>query len=106
MLNRGYPFGITGAIYQEVLQGAASRVKFDYLAEYLGSQRFYHPQDPVASYGEAALLYFRCRRAGITVRSATDCLIARVAIEHDLILLHDDRDFENMARVVPELTLA
>jgi predicted nucleic acid-binding protein len=104
--ERGHPFGITGVIHQEVLQGAASRAKFDYLAEYLGSQTFYHPQDPVESHREAALIYFRCWRAGVTVRSAVDCLIARVAIEHDLILLHDDRDFENMAGVIPELTLA
>jgi predicted nucleic acid-binding protein len=72
---------------------------------YLGSQHFYHPRDPIESYREAALIYFR-RRAGITIRSSVDCLIARVAIEHDLLLLHDDRDFEAMARVVPELTLA
>lgn len=106
IVERGYPFGITGVIQQEVLQGAASRAKFDYLAEYLGSQTFYHPRDPVESHREAALIYFRCRRAGVTVRSAIDCLIARVAIEHDLVLLHDDRDFENMAGVVPELALA
>jgi predicted nucleic acid-binding protein len=37
---RGHRFGITGVIHQEVLQGAASRAKFDYLAEYLGSQTF------------------------------------------------------------------
>lgn len=106
VVNRGYPFGITGVIYQEVLQGAASQAKFDYLADYLGAQRFYHPRDPVISFREAALLYFRCRRAGVTIRSAIDCLIAHVAIEHDLILVHNDRDFENIARVIPELTLA
>lgn len=103
---RGHPFGITAVIYQEVLQGAASRAKFDYLAEYLGSQTFYHPVQPVESYWEAALIYFRCRREGVTIRSAIDCLIARVAIEHGLILLHDDRDFEKMAEVVSELVLA
>ena len=42
----------------------------------------------------------------MTTRSAINCLIARVAIEHALVLLHDDRDFENMAGAVPELTLA
>lgn len=104
--ERGQPFGITSHIYQEVLRGAASVAKFDYLVEFMGSQTFYHPKDPVESYGEAARMYFDCRRAGITVRSAIDCLIARVAIEHDLVLLHDDRDFESMAGVVPELTLA
>jgi predicted nucleic acid-binding protein len=104
--TRGHPFGITGVIYQEVLQGAASKTKLGYLAEYLSSQTFYHPRDSVESHGEAALIYFRCRRAGVTVRSAIDCLIARIAIEHDLMLLHDDSDFENMARVITELTLA
>lgn len=102
----GISFGITGVIYQEILQGAASRTKLDYLAEYLGSQIFYHPMDPVESYREAALIYFRCRRAGITIRSAVDCLIARIAIEHGLMLLHDDRDYAKMAEVEPELTLA
>jgi hypothetical protein len=51
-------------------------------------------------------MYFDCRRAGVTIRSATDCLIARIAIEHGLLLLHDDRDFDKMAEVVPDLTLA
>ena len=99
----GFPFGITGVIHQDVLQGAASRAKFDYLAEYLGSQPYFHP---VENYREAALIYFRCRRAGVTIRSGTDCLIARIAIEHGLLLLHDERDFEKMAEVVPDLALA
>jgi predicted nucleic acid-binding protein len=106
MLDRGYPFGITGLIYQEVLQGVSSQGEFDRLSEYLGSQRVYHVEDPTGSYREAALLYFRCRRAGITIRSATDCLIAQVAIENDLILLHNDQDFDRMSREIPALQLA
>ena len=80
--------------------------EFERVSDYLGSQTFYHPQDPVESYKEAARMYFDCRRAGIIIRSAIDCLIARTAIEHDLLLLHDDRDFENMAGAIPELSLA
>ena len=76
------------------------------MSDYLGSQTFYQPRDPVESHREAAFIYFRCRQAGVTVRSAIDCLIACVAIEHDLILLHDDRDFENMSGVILDLTLA
>ncbi|QIN83862.1 PIN domain-containing protein [Rubrobacter tropicus] len=102
----GRPFGITGVIFQEVLQGASSPAKFDYLTEYLFSQTFYHPRYPIGTYQEAARMYFDCHRAGVTVRSAVDCLIARVAIEHDLVLLHDDRDFEKMAEVVDGLVLA
>lgn len=106
VLDRGATFGITAAIYQELLQGAASEEDFAGLVEYLGTQRFYHPEDPVDSYREAARLYFRCRRAGVTIRSTIDCLIARLAIERDLSLLHNDRDFADMARVIPELKLA
>ena len=106
VLDDGVPYGITGGILQEVIQGVASREEFERVSEYLGSQTFYHPRDPVESYVEAARIYFDCRRAGVTVRSAADCLIARVAIEHDLILLHEDQDFEEMAGVIPELTLA
>lgn len=106
VLDNGVPFGITGGILQEVVQGVASREEFEKVSEYLGSQTFYHPRDPVQSYVDAARIYYDCRRAGVTVRSAADCLIARVAIEHDLILLHDDRDFEAMAGVIAQLNLA
>ncbi len=106
ILDRDYPFGITSEIYQEVLQGAASEEDFEQLADYLGTQRFYSPESEVDSYREAARLYFRCRRNGVTVRSTIDCIVARISIEHDLLLLHDDRDFLNMACVVPELRLA
>jgi predicted nucleic acid-binding protein len=93
-------------IYREVLQGASSRADLDRLEEYLSTQRFYHLRDPVASYREAALLFFRCCRNGVTVRSTIDCLIAQSAIEHDLLLLHNDRDFDLMAGVIPELKSA
>jgi predicted nucleic acid-binding protein len=98
--------GLTGPIYQEVVQGVFSEREFERVSEYLGSQTFYHPVDPVESHREAARMYFDCRRAGVTIRSSIDCLIARVAIEHGLILLHDDRDFEEMAEVIPDLALA
>jgi len=41
------------------------------------------------------------QRASITVRSTIDCLIAQVCVEHDATLLHNDRDFERIASVVP-----
>ncbi len=98
--------GITSVIYQEVLQGAASPAKFGYIADHLDSQTFYYPPHTKTSYKESARMYFACRRRGITIRNSVDCLVARVAIEHDLLLLHDDRDFEALAMVVPELSLA
>ena len=106
ILDQAVPFGITGVIFQEVLQGAESEEDFSRLASYLGTQRFYHPLDPVESYRRAAGLYFRCRRRGITIRSTVDCFIAQIAIEHGLSLVHADRDYVEMAKVVRELKLA
>ena len=39
------------------------------------------------------------RRAGLTVRSSVDCLIAACAIRHSLTVLHHDRDFDLLAKV-------
>ena len=58
ILDHGYPFGLTAAIYQEILQGADSEKSFDRLEEYLYTQVFYEPLDPLESYREAARLYF------------------------------------------------
>lgn len=38
------------------------------------------------------------RRAGITVRSAIDVLIAAFCIDRDYALLHNDRDFDGFER--------
>ena len=48
---------------------------------------------------EAIELYRRARRAGLTVRSGTDCLIAACACRHGLTVLHRDRDYANLAKV-------
>lgn len=105
VLDAGRPFGITSLIYQEILQGTDSEASFARLDAYFRSQRFYHPQDPLATCNEAARIYYRCRRQGITIRSTIDCLVAQIAIENDLLLLHSDRDFDDIAAVVPELQI-
>ena len=46
----------------------------------------------------AALLYRRCRSQVETVRKLVDCLIASVAVRIDVPILHDDRDFDALAR--------
>jgi predicted nucleic acid-binding protein len=47
----------------------------------------------------------RCRERGFTPRSPHDCLVARVAVEHGVRLLHEDRDFELIAVVERRLKL-
>lgn len=46
----------------------------------------------------AAEIFRRCRSAGATIRSLVDCLIAAVAIREDVPILHNDGDFEVIAR--------
>jgi predicted nuclease of predicted toxin-antitoxin system len=36
---------------------------------------------------------------GLTVRSTIDCCIAQAAIDHQAVLIHNDRDFEAIAQV-------
>ena len=44
-------------------------------------------------------LYRSARRAGLTVRSGVDCLIGACALRSSLTVLHQDRDFDALARV-------
>ena len=41
----------------------------------------------------SAQLYRTLRKKGFTVCKPIDCMIAAVAIEHDVPLLHKDKDF-------------
>lgn len=103
ILINNIPFGINSYIYQELLQGASSEKEFNKLKDYLSTQKFYSLKSEIISFEESAKLYFLCRNQGITIRSTIDVIIAQTAIEHGLFLLHDDKDFTNMAKVVENL---
>ena len=55
----------------------------------------------LATYERAAALYRRCRAAGEEIRSGMDCVIAAVAIREGASLLHQDRDFDVIAKHAP-----
>ncbi len=105
ILDGGEAFALMPVIVQEILQGAADEREYSLLHEYLTSQRLVEPADSLTTHCNAARLFFDCRRRGFTPRSAIDCLIAQVAIERRLDLLHNDRDFERIAAVTPQLRL-
>jgi len=100
IIQQQVPFGISSVIYQEVLQGARTRKEYDSLNEYLSTQQFFNPKDHLSSYAGAAEIYYKCRKNGITIRSTIDCLIAQIALEHKLLLLHNDNDFTAMSTVI------
>jgi predicted nucleic acid-binding protein len=105
ILLKKIPFGINEFIYQELLQGAKSITDYEKLKNYLDTITFYHLTLGRESFARAALLYFSCRRAGITISSTIDLLIAETAIENNLFLLHKDNDFDKIAGVIPNLQI-
>ncbi len=104
IIDQDIIFGINVYIYQELLQGTKSKEDFGKLKTYLDTMTFFNLSSR-QSYADAAAIYFKCRRNGVTVRSTIDCLIAQTAIEHDLELLHNDNDFNMISEVISKLKI-
>jgi predicted nucleic acid-binding protein len=83
----------------ELLQGARDEHEWGLLHEALDGQDYVETRR--STWSAAARIYFDLRRLGRTVRSPIDCCIAQIAIEHGLLLLHRDRDFEVIAAIRP-----
>jgi len=103
VIDRDIPFGLSAFSYQELLQGARDEREYKVLREYLDTQVIYYPPEDPGFYEKAARLFFDLRRRGVTVRGSIDLLIALTAMENKLMLLHNDRDFEAVAAVTPDL---
>lgn len=94
VLEQDIPFGISPYTFQEIIQGSRDEPEFNKLKSYLSTQMFYFLPQSIDTYEKAARLFFELRRNGKTIRSTIDILIALTAIENNLILLHNDRDFD------------
>ncbi len=81
----------------ELLQGSLNEQEWTLLSTYLETQDYVELTP--SSWQEAARIYYDLRRQGLTVRSPIDCCIAQVALESNLLLIHNDRDFETIAQV-------
>ena len=86
-------------VVQEVLQGFQDERAFRVAREAM--QSFPVVESPLRSevFDEAVHLYRAARRAGQTVRSGVDCLVAACALRHGLTVLHHDRDFDTLASI-------
>ena len=87
---------ICDAVRMEVLAGARDESHLLTLRDVLVRATVI-PTEP-SDYDEAAALYRRCRRRGVTIRKLLDCLIAAVAIRAGIPVLHNDSDFAALAR--------
>ncbi len=90
-------------VVQEVLQGFRDEGAFRVAREAMLALPCVESPLPKERFEEAAELLRAARRAGVTVRSSVDCLIAACAIRHALTVLHRDRDFTALAKVSPLL---
>lgn len=84
-------------VVMEVLRGAGDAKRYRTAREMFASVPILDAPTPFERFEEAAQLYLLCRGEGITPSTA-DCLVAACAIAYDIPLLHDDTDFEHIAR--------
>jgi predicted nucleic acid-binding protein len=86
-------------ILMEILQGFGADREVQQVYGYL---RMFPVFDMggMSSYVAAAQIFRRCRKKGITIRRGMDCIIAQTAIENELVLLHNDADFDRISSVV------
>lgn len=100
LVHEGDRLVTTDVVLMEILAGARNSAERDELRRLLARCDFEAVQGP-ADYEDAAALYTTCRQRGETVRGLTNCLIAAVAIRSGCELLHNDAEFEKLARHSP-----
>jgi len=82
---------LCGVILTEILQGIRDDPEFIKTRDLLANLVFLPMSYSV--YLSSAEIYRALRRKGITIRKSVDSMIAAVAIEHKIPLLHNDKDF-------------
>jgi predicted nucleic acid-binding protein len=88
-------------VIQEVLQGFRDESFFRKAREAMLALPIVESPLPQSVFEDAVSLYRSARRAGLTIRSGVDCLIAACAMRNGLTVLHHDRDFGVLERVSP-----
>ncbi len=86
-------------VVQEVLQGFREERAFALARDAMLSFPIVESPLRAEVVLEASNLFRAARRAGLTVRSSIDCLIAACAIRNGLTVLHRNRDFDAIARI-------
>jgi len=98
LLARGEVVCLNSLILTEVLRGSHSDDELNHVARQLRRLPFLEldaPHDHI----QASRLYRSARASGVTVSGVADLLIAATCIEFEATLLHNDRDFDNLATV-------
>jgi predicted nucleic acid-binding protein len=85
-----------GLIITEILQGIRSDKDYDRIKNILSGLIYL----PIAKnmFIQASSIYRTIRKNGKTIRSHIDCIIASICLEHEVDLLHNDKDFNVIAQ--------
>ncbi len=83
----------------ELLQGSIDESEWILLSDYLDVQDYLEAS--ADTWRNAARIYYDLCRRGRSVHSTIDCCIAQIAIDYQVLLLHEDRDFERIADIRP-----
>ena len=89
----------------EILRGVADQTTYERVKQDLLRFPILAPRG-VETHIKAADIYRECRRQGHTIRNSQDCLIAAIAIENNVSVLHNDKDFERIASAMSTLRLS
>ncbi|MGH7902067.1 MAG: type II toxin-antitoxin system VapC family toxin [Thermodesulfobacteriota bacterium] len=87
---------LCGVILTEVLQGIKDEKEYSKTRSIL-LNLIYLPME-FNTFLLAADIYRSTRSKGITIRNSVDCMIAAVCIENDVPILHNDKDFDLIAK--------
>jgi len=98
-LIRERPLLVGDLILCEVLQGLRSEREARLVERALRRFEVVSLLDPDLAV-RAAANYRALRASGITIRKTVDLIIGTFCIERGHVLLHDDRDFEPMVRLL------
>ena len=90
---------LCGIILTEILQGIADDTTHRRVRRYL--RPLIMLPMPETVFVQAADIYRKLRKKGITIRKSNDCIIAATALEHHCQLLHNDKDFSPITKHFP-----
>ncbi|MBI2981039.1 MAG: PIN domain nuclease [Deltaproteobacteria bacterium] len=100
LISTGTDVALTGIILQEILQGIRGDLDCRRTERHLREFTYLPLKEP-DTFLKASEIYRECAKRGRKIRKPVDALIAAQAIEAGSELLHNDRDFEQVASVSP-----
>ena len=100
LIEQGAELATTEPVIMELLAGGDTPPRAEAL-ERLANGLPLLGIDPRLDFRAAAGLFAAARRDGRTIRSLVDCLIACVAIRHDVPLMHKDVDYDVISNISP-----